>query len=81
LAAVAVILAGWATPATAQATSDKWNVFVAPYLMGAAMSGETTVRGVDVDVDASTSDIFSNLRFGATTTTPVNATSGSATMS
>ena len=39
--------------------------FVAPYLMGAAMSGTTTVRGVDVDVDVSASDIFSNLQFGA----------------
>jgi len=54
-----------ATPATAQSTSDKWNVFVAPYLLGAAMSGEATVRGVDVDVDLSASDIFSNLQFGA----------------
>jgi hypothetical protein len=33
--------------------------------MGAAMSGETTVRGVDVDVDVPASDIFSNLQFGA----------------
>ena len=33
--------------------------------MGAAMSGTTTVRGVDVDVDVSASDIFSNLQFGA----------------
>jgi hypothetical protein len=33
--------------------------------MGAAMSGTTTVRGVDVDVDLSASDVFSNLQFGA----------------
>jgi len=38
---------------------------VAPYLMGAAMSGTTTVRGATVDVDMSASDIFSNLQFGA----------------
>jgi len=64
---VMVMLAGagtW-TPAGAQATGDKWDVFVAPYLMGAAMSGKTTVRDVDVDVDVSASDIFSNLQFGA----------------
>jgi len=29
------------------------------------MSGTTTVRGVDVDVDLPASDIFSNLQFGA----------------
>jgi hypothetical protein len=54
-----------ATPAAAQPASDDWQVLVAPYLMGAAMSGETTVRGVTVDVDLSASDIFSNLQFGA----------------
>ena len=64
-AVVAVILAGWATKATAQPAGDEWNVFVAPYLMGAGMSGKTTLRGVDVDVDVSASDIFSNLQFGA----------------
>jgi len=56
---------GSATGAAAQGTGDDWDVFVAPYLMGAAMSGATTVRGVTVDVDASASDIFSNLQFGA----------------
>jgi opacity protein-like surface antigen len=65
LAVVAVCLVGWATPATAQPAGDEWSVFVAPYLMGAAMGGKTTVRGVDVEIDASASDIFSNLQFGA----------------
>ena len=60
-----MILAGWVAPATAQPADGEWNVFVAPYLMGAAMSGKTTLRGVDVDVDVSASDIFSNLQFGA----------------
>jgi len=45
--------------------AHRWNVLVAPYLMGAAMSGATTVRGVEVDVDMSASDVFSNLQFGA----------------
>jgi hypothetical protein len=66
LFAVAVlVVAGSAAPATAQPANDEWQVLVAPYLMGAAMSGVTTVRGVDVDVDLSASDIFSNLQFGA----------------
>ena len=40
-------------------------VLFSSYLMGAAMSGTTTVRGATVDVDMSASDIFSNLQFGA----------------
>jgi hypothetical protein len=64
-AVLAVVLAASASPAHAQTASDEWQVLVAPYLMGAAMSGETTVRGLPVDVDVSASDIFSNLQFGA----------------
>jgi hypothetical protein len=64
-AAVALVAAGAWTPAAAQAPSDEWDVLVAPYFMGAAMSGATTVRGREVDVDVSASDIFSNLQFGA----------------
>jgi hypothetical protein len=40
-------------------------VLVEPYLMGAAMNSTTTIRGREVDIDASASDIFSNLQFGA----------------
>lgn len=64
-AVVALVTAGTPAPAVAQSAPDEWNVLVAPYLMGAAMSGTSTVRGVDVDVDLSASDIFSNLQFGA----------------
>jgi hypothetical protein len=53
------------TPVHAQPASDEWQVFVAPYLMGAAMSGTTTVRGSELELDLSASDIFSNLEFGA----------------
>jgi hypothetical protein len=53
------------TPVAAQVPSDKWDVTVAPYFMGAAMSGSTAVRGREVDIDVSASDIFSNLQFGA----------------
>jgi hypothetical protein len=59
------MLAAVATPARAQTTSEQWQVFVAPYLMGAAMSGSTTVRAATVDIDMSASDVFSNLEFGA----------------
>jgi hypothetical protein len=64
-AVLAVVAAASATPAQAQTASDEWQVFVAPYLMGAAMSGATTVRGSELELDLSASDIFSNLQFGA----------------
>ncbi|MGZ8255735.1 MAG: hypothetical protein ACXWVT_12850 [Burkholderiaceae bacterium] len=65
LLVVVVMAAASAAPAAAQAAGDEWQVYVAPYLMGAGMSGTTTVRGRDVDLDLSASDIFSNLEFGA----------------
>jgi hypothetical protein len=64
-AIIVLVASGAWTPAAAQAPSDKWEVTVAPYFMGAAMSGTTAVRGREVDVDVSASDIFSNLQFGA----------------
>ena len=64
-AVVSAVVAGSATSVAAQSPSDEWNVLVAPYLMGAAMSGTTTVRGLEVDIDVSPSDILSNLQFGA----------------
>jgi hypothetical protein len=60
-----LVVSGASTPAAAQAPGDGWDVLVAPYFMGAAMSGVTAVRGREVDVDVSASDIFSNLQFGA----------------
>jgi hypothetical protein len=44
---------------------DRWQVTLAPYFMGAAMSGTTVVRGREGEMDVSASDIFSNLQFGA----------------
>jgi hypothetical protein len=64
-AIIALFVSGAWTPASAQAPSDKWEVTVAPYFMGAGMSGTTAVRGREVNVDVSASDIFSNLQFGA----------------
>jgi hypothetical protein len=63
--AVVTALALTADRAAAQAASDDWDVFVAPYLMGASQNGEVAVRGLDADLDVSASDIFSNLQFGA----------------
>lgn len=65
LSVLAVLLGTAATPVLAQPSGDEWQVVVAPYLMGAAMSGTTTLRGRDADVTVSASDIFSNLQFGA----------------
>lgn len=52
-------------PLSAQPVSDQWEFTLMPYLMGAAISGTQTVRGRDVEVDLSASDVFSNLEFGA----------------
>jgi hypothetical protein len=48
---------GWA--------ADEWHGVVAPYMMGASMGGNTTLRGQQVEVDVPASAIFSNLQFGA----------------
>jgi opacity protein-like surface antigen len=65
LTVVAAIVAGTWVPAAAQTAGEEWDVVIAPYILGASMSGSTTVRGREVDVDVSMSDIFSNLQFGA----------------
>ena len=62
---IMLVACGPWTPAAAEGRSDDWDVVVAPYLMGASMSGDTTVLGRDVTVDMSASDIFKNLQFGA----------------
>jgi hypothetical protein len=55
-----------AAPLAAQTTAgDTWQVTIAPYFMGASMSGTTAINGREVEVDVSASDIFSNLQFGA----------------
>jgi hypothetical protein len=55
-----------ASPAAAQAPAqDSWKITVAPYLFGAGMSGTTAVKGQELDVDASFSDILDHLKFGA----------------
>jgi hypothetical protein len=44
---------------------EAWKVTVVPYLLGAGMSGASAVKGQELTVEASASDIFSNLQFGA----------------
>ena len=57
---------GAPTVVTAQdSTTDKWTYTLAPYLMGASMSGKTAIANQEVTIDASASDIFSHLQFGA----------------
>jgi len=54
------------TPATAQTqAADEWRVTFAPYMMGASMNGTSGIAGQEVAIDASASDVFSNLQFGA----------------
>jgi hypothetical protein len=64
IAALLVSLAG-SLPASAQTSSDdRWKFTVAPYMMGASLSGTTVVQGRPADVDVRGSDIFDNLDFG-----------------
>ena len=64
MCAALAALTSLAAPAAAQTDPDKWQVLVAPDLMGAAMGGTVTVRGLDADLEMSASDILSNLDFG-----------------
>jgi len=60
-----------APPALAQsqgssgANSDEWKFTLAPYLILPYMDGKAAIRGHEVEVDVSPSEIFENLQFGA----------------
>ncbi len=55
-----------ASPAAAQAPAeDSWKVTIAPYFLGAGMNGTTAVKGQEMTVDMSFSDILDHLEFGA----------------
>ena len=63
---------GAITPAVGQqaeppgpATSDRWNITVAPYLWAAAMNGHAAVAGIKSDVDVPVQDVLKDLSFGA----------------
>jgi hypothetical protein len=63
IVATLIVCPALAAPAAAQ--SDRWEVSLTPYLMGASMSGTSGIRGREAEVDISASDILSNLEFGA----------------
>ena len=55
-----------ASPAAAQAPAgDSWKVTIAPYLFGAGMNGTTVVKGQELTVDQSFSEILENLQGAA----------------
>jgi len=47
-----------------QGDDKDWNFVVAPYIWFSALNGVTGVGRVEADIDASFSDIFSNLNIG-----------------
>jgi hypothetical protein len=55
-----------ASIAAAQApAADSWKVTIAPYFMGASMNGTTAIKGQEMTLDMSFSDILDHLKFGA----------------
>jgi hypothetical protein len=55
-----------ALPAAAQAPAgDSWKVTIAPYLFGAGMNGTTAVKGRELTVDQSFSEILEHLQGAA----------------
>jgi len=66
-ALVALIMAISTSPANAQSSSqDDDGIFFTPYLWMTALSGTSTIGALPpVEIDASFSDIFSNLNFAA----------------
>ena len=66
IAIVTAVVTMATSPAGAQTTAgDDWQIIVAPYLMGSSLSGSTVIRGREVEVDVSASEVFENLKFGA----------------
>jgi hypothetical protein len=58
---------GFCIPGTisAQEDSGEWHYIFAPYLLAAGLDGTVGIRGRTAEVDASFSDVLSNLEFGA----------------
>jgi hypothetical protein len=64
--ALAPAVGAWAPPAMAPADADQWQWTIAPYLLFPSMQGTTGIGDLPLlHVDASPSDIFSHLHFGA----------------
>jgi hypothetical protein len=63
--AAGLVLLTQSSMAQAQSPApDAWRVIMAPYLMGAGMSGTAGIGPINADVNMSASDVFSNLQFG-----------------
>ena len=45
---------------------DDWQITVAPYAFGASLDGSIAVRGREIDVDLSASDLVDRLELGLT---------------
>jgi hypothetical protein len=67
IASVALLIAlAVASPAAAQApAADSWKVTIAPYLFGAGMTGTTAIKGQELAVDQSFSEILEHLQAAA----------------
>jgi hypothetical protein len=66
LLALLLASAGMASAAEADpGTSQGWKFTIAPYIWGAALEGDITVKGQDAEVDLSASDIFDHMDLGA----------------
>jgi hypothetical protein len=55
----------WGTTATAEGNAGGWEHTLFVYGMGAAIDGKARIGSLEVPVDASISDVFSKLEFGA----------------
>lgn len=63
---LSLLLAACPIAVNAQSNVDgDWSGELSTYLLGAAMSGNTTIRGMPADVNVPFSEIWSNLQFGA----------------
>jgi hypothetical protein len=59
-----LILAFWCSTSLAQNSGDENKIILAPYLWGTSLNGTSTVGNLPpLDIDASFSDILSNLNF------------------
>ena len=66
LLAAVVILAFWSSGSVAQKSGNENKIVLAPYLWGTSLNGTSAVGTLPpLDIDASFSDIFSNLNFAA----------------
>ena len=66
ITAAVLVLAFWSSASVAQNKNDDNKIILAPYLWGTSLNGTSTVGTLPpLDIDASFSDILSNLNFAA----------------